>query len=116
MHKLVILIGPMSAVPDFDELWPEFLHKAEAMPGLRREVTSRVEEFLFGDQLYELVHELYFDSLREAQEAMASVEGRAAGKLLQHMTRGQITLFFADHNQDDLENIRKYQTGRTEDA
>jgi hypothetical protein len=41
--------------------------------------------------------------------AMASPQGRAAGKLLQAMTRGQLTLYLADHKEDDLENILKFK-------
>jgi uncharacterized protein (TIGR02118 family) len=109
MHKLVILIEPLDDWQAFEAAWPEFLHQAEAMPGLRREATSRVDEFLYGANLCAQIHELYFDSLEAAQMAMASPEGRAAGRLLQKMTGGHVTLFFADHKEDNLENIRKYR-------
>jgi hypothetical protein len=55
------------------------------------------------------MHELYFENLQAAQQAMASEQGRAAGKLLQVMTGGRMTLFFADHKEDDLNNIQKYR-------
>ena len=109
MHKLVILIESLDESGTYDQDWPEFLHLAESMPGLIRETTSRVEIFLYGQRPYELMHELYFESLEDAQQAMASPQGSAAGKLLQRMTRGHLTLFFADHKEDDLENIRRYQ-------
>jgi uncharacterized protein (TIGR02118 family) len=111
MHKLVILIEPLENWQDFEDLWPEFLHHAEEMPGLLREATSRVEMFLFGATQYAQMHELFFDSLEEAQRAMASPDGRAAGKLLQQMTRGKMCLFFAEYKEDSLENIRKYRGG-----
>jgi hypothetical protein len=56
-----------------------------------------------------MIHELYFDSLDAAQRAMASPHGRSAGQLLQKMTLGRMVLFFADHKEDELENIHKHQ-------
>jgi uncharacterized protein (TIGR02118 family) len=107
MHKLVILIEPVEDWAAFEDTWPEFLHRVESLPELRRESTSRVERYLYGRTTYEMVHELYFDSLEAAQQAMSSPAGNAAGQLLQGMTHGRMVLFFADHKEDALENIRK---------
>jgi hypothetical protein len=78
------------------------------MPGLQREATCRVENLLFGQQEYILLHELFFNSVSEIHKAMSSDEGKAAGQLLQKMTGGRMTLLVADHKEDHLENIRKY--------
>ncbi|HEX9028433.1 MAG TPA: EthD family reductase [Anaerolineales bacterium] len=110
MHKLVILIESSADWNRVEESWPEYLHQAEAMPGLRREATSRVEQFLYGAHSYALTHELFFDSLEAARQAMASPQGKAAGRLLQTMTAGQVILFFADHLEDDLNHIRQYRS------
>jgi hypothetical protein len=40
---------------------------------------------------------------------MSSPDGQAAGGLLQQMTGGRMSLFIADHKEDDLENIRRYR-------
>jgi len=109
MHKLVILIEPLEDWDTFEETWPTFLHLVESMPALQREAISRVEGFLYGEIAYAHMHELFFENLQAAQEAMASEQGRAAGKLLQAMTGGRMTLFFADHKEDDLDNIQKYR-------
>ena len=109
MHKLVILIEPPDDWAAFDDTWPQFLHHAEGMPGLRREATSHVDAFLYGDRTYTLMHELFFDTLEQAQQAMVSVEGRQAGQILQALSRGRMTLFFADHKEDDLENIKRFK-------
>jgi uncharacterized protein (TIGR02118 family) len=116
MHKLVIQIEPLDDWSDFEERWPQFLHLVESMPGLLREATCRVDAFLYGDKPLAMIHELYFDSLEAAQQAMASPEGNAAGRLLQVMTHGQMTLFFADHKEDDIENLRKYRPASDEEA
>ena len=112
MNKLIILIEPPDDWEVFDDTWPQFLHHAENMPGLRREATSRVDTFLYGDRTYAMMHELFFDSLDAAQQAMASPEGRQAGRILQEMSRGRMVLFFADHKEDDLENIKKMKVER----
>ena len=108
MHKLVILIESSVDRGAFDAAWPAFLRSAEQMPGLLREATSQVEAVLFGSRSYTMIHELYFASREAAQEAMASPAGREAGRLLQIMTSGKLALLFADHKEDDLENIRKH--------
>lgn len=109
MYKLIILIEDQDDWERFDAAWPQFLHEAERMPGLQREVTSRVGTVLFGNAPYVLIHELYFDSQQAAQQAMASEPGSRAGHILQQITKGRMTLLFADHREDDIENIRRYQ-------
>lgn len=109
MHKLVILIGALEDWQTFENQWPNFLHLVERMPGLRREATSRVESFLYGDTPFTQMHELFFDTQAELEQALSSDEGRAAGKLLQHITGGKISLFVADYKEDYLENILKFR-------
>jgi hypothetical protein len=93
----------------FDEMWPEFLHVSERMPGLIMEATCRVESTIYGDYNPTLVHELYFNSVEDIKNAMKSPEGRSAGALLQQMTGGRMSLIIADHKEDKIENIRRYQ-------
>lgn len=109
MYKLIILVESTS-IPGFHNFWPRFLHAAESIPGLRRESTSRINQVLYGDVQYALVHELYFDSLPALQAGLASPSGKEAGRLLQDMTGGRVKLLIADHSEDDLENIRRYRT------
>ena len=109
MHKLVILIEPLENWELFEAGFPEFLHLAEEMPGLLRETIGRVEDHLYGRFRVQQVHELYFESREAAEKAMASPTGRAAGRLLQRITDGHVVLFFSDHMEDELENIRLYK-------
>lgn len=109
MYKLVILIEAPDDMQAFEAQWPEFLHLVEEMPGLRREATSQVERFLYGDDAYFQVHELFFESMVEAEQAMASSQGQAAGRLLQKMTGGRMALFIADHKEDDLARISQFK-------
>lgn len=108
MYKLVILIPLPEDSRQFEQRWPEFLAEAERMPGLIRETTSRVDRVVYGDFPVQLIHELYFDSLKLAAEAMGSIEGKRAGKILQEITKGKVGLLLADHTQDELSNIRKH--------
>jgi hypothetical protein len=107
--KVVILIEPPDDPGLFEDRWPEFLHHVEALPGLRREATSRVDHYLFGPLPIFQMHELFFDSFPAAQAALASPAGQNAGRLLQAMTGGRMALFFADHKEDDLANIARYK-------
>jgi len=110
MYKLVILIEPLEDSSAFESSWPDFLHHSERMPGLRREATSRVDAVIFGQIPVAFMHELFFDNAADAQQALSSLHGRQAGKVLQQITQGKMTLFFADHKEDELANIRRYQT------
>jgi uncharacterized protein (TIGR02118 family) len=108
MYKLVIWIGALEDWPAFHRTWPEFLHLAEQMPGLRREATSRVGRILYGTEKPAWVHELFFDTQAELQQAMETPSGQAAGRLLQKITGGRMSLFIAEHSEDNIENIRRY--------
>jgi uncharacterized protein (TIGR02118 family) len=110
MYKLVILIEPQDFSAEFDRRWPEFLAKAEQLPGLRREVTSHVDRVLSGAMSAHMIHELHFDSLKAAGEAMASPQGQAAGAMLQEISGGKVTLMLADHAQDELAHIQRHRT------
>jgi len=108
MHKLVILIEMLENWQEFESRWPEFLHLVEILPGLQREATSRVEHFLYGNTPVAQMHELFFKTQAEAEQALMTPAGQAAGRLLQQITGGRLLLFFAEHKEDDLENIRKF--------
>lgn len=110
-YKFVIMIEPLEDWDAFEARWPEFLRLVEAMPGLRREATSRVEQVLFGKPVYERMHELFFDDRAATEAALASSSGQAAGRLLQHITGGRMLLLFAEHHEDDLPHILKYRGG-----
>lgn len=109
MMKLVILIEPPDDLDAFEALWPEYLHRAEAMPGLRREAISRIDHHIFGAKRYFHMHELYFDSLADAEQALASQVGQLAGGLLQQISGGRMTLFFADHREDEASNLQRFK-------
>ena len=110
MHKLIILIPSQVIGTAFHDGWPKFLHNAEAMPGLIREATVQVQSALYGESQIGIIHELFFDSQADLQEAMASTAGLEAGLILQKLTNGQMTLLVAEHNEDDIENLRGYRT------
>lgn len=111
MHKLVILIAPQTDPQAFQSQWPLFVRQSEAMPGLRRVASSQVQNFLFGEQSCVQMHELFFDSGEAALDALSSPEGQQAGRLLQEITGGQVTLFLAEHREDDMKRLRKFRFG-----
>ena len=109
MYKLMIIIPPHVEEPVLNASWPDFLHAAESMPGLLREASVRVTASLFGTQEIGMVHELFFETLAELQDAMRSPEGLAAGQIIQQLTQGQMTLLIAEHREDEIENLRLYR-------
>lgn len=109
MYKLIILIESIPDTSEFESLWPQFLARAEAMPGLRRETTSWPSGVFYGEVPVALIHELYFDSQEALKQAMESPQGQAAGQMLQRLTTGKMTLLLAHHLEDELENIRPYR-------
>lgn len=109
MYKLVILIEPLDDWASFETQWPRFLHLVESLDGLRREATGRVQQFLFGRCPVAQTHELYFDSYAELEQALSSAPGQEAGRLIQQITGGRLSLFIAEHKEDDMVNILKYR-------
>jgi uncharacterized protein (TIGR02118 family) len=113
MHKLIILIESPENEADFEERWPEFISLSAMIPGLRRETTSRVTYKMFGNSLYSLIHELYFDSADAIRQALNSPIGTQAGKTLQRITQGHVVLLIAEHLEDDPS---RYATGIPPDS
>lgn len=114
MHKLVILIDTPPDDDRFDAGWPAFLQHAEQMPGLVRETTSRVTFVLYGDRQPSLIHELHFASRVSLEQAMQSEHGQQAGQVLQRITGGRFSLFFADHHEDSAENLARTRTEKND--
>jgi len=108
MYKLMILIPSNIEEPVLNAGWPEFLQAAESMPGLQREASIRVVTSLYGKQEIGMIHELFFETLADLQEAMRSPEGLATGQIIQQLTEGQMTLLIAEHREDDIENLSQY--------
>jgi hypothetical protein len=109
MYKVMIIVPPNIITPDFDAGWPEFLHQAESMPGLLREATVRVAGSLYGSHEIDMIHELYFETLVDLQNAMSSPAGLAAGQIIQQLTQGKMTLLIAEHREDNIENLRRFR-------
>lgn len=109
MYKLIIIIETPDDPQQFDEIWPIFLKQAEKMPGLIREATVRVTNKVFGNYNISMIHELYFESSEALQNAMISPQGQTSGQVLQRITNGRMALLTAEHREDDLVNIRKFQ-------
>lgn len=109
MYKLIIVIEKQAIRGKFDDLWPRFLYHAERMPGLVREASSRIEDVLVGDVSLGLVHELFFETQDALQNAMVSSHGQEAGKILQEIAGGALSLMIAEHKEDSIENLLKYR-------
>jgi hypothetical protein len=113
MFKLVIIIQPEIDQQTFFDGWPEFLNQAEQMPGLERIVTAPVHVHLTGDYQPLMVHELIFDTQQALEKALVSEPGVAAGKVLQKVTGGAVTLVTAGHMEESSENLRTYRARTT---
>jgi hypothetical protein len=113
MHKLVILIEPLKNADEFHSLWPEFLSHAEHMPALLREASSQVESTLFGERVYAQMHELYFATQSELQQALDSEPGQKAGRILHQITRDRLSLFTAECKEESGDSLRQFQAARS---
>lgn len=109
MHKLIIQIPATEKLPEFDVLWPEFLHLVEQMPGLQREATSHIQHVVYGRLDCSMIHELFFQDYEALAAGLDSVAGRRAAGILHRLTRQQAILMIADHKEDNLENIQRYR-------
>jgi len=109
MFKLIILIEPEIKQETFFEGWPLFLEQAEQLPGLKKFVTAPVHQAMYGSYSPLMVHELHFESQPALEAALASEHGTAAGKILQAITGGKVSLLMAAHLEDSGENLRRFR-------
>jgi len=101
MHKLMILFKRSADSLDVETRWSnEFVKQAEAMPGLRRVSVSRVVGGPSGEVDLQMVHEFYFDDLQALQQALASPEGKIAGKALMSFAAEHVTICFVEHMEE----------------
>lgn len=102
MHKLMVIFRRLGDTLNMEERWSqEFVPLAEKMPGLRRIAVSRIIERPDGLVDTHMIHELYFDDLQAARAAMVSAEGQAAGRALMSFAAGRVSLYLADHREDE---------------
>jgi uncharacterized protein (TIGR02118 family) len=102
MHKLMLVFRRLGDTLKMEERWSqEFVPLAEKMPGLRRIAVSRIKERPDGLVDTHMIHELYFDDLPAARSAMVSAEGQAAGRALMSFASGRVSMYLAEHREDD---------------
>ena len=101
MYKLVALFTRPADSEAFDAGFNIFLPLADALPGLRKVVVSHAHGGPEGGTSYHLMHELLFDDLAAVREAMASEAGLAAARQLWAFAAENVTLFFADHLEEE---------------
>lgn len=97
MIKLIALYRKPDDVEAFERHYFE-VHAplASKMPGLRRMEVARITGSPAGKSDYHLVAELYFDDRAAGDAAMASPEGRAAGKDLMGFAGKWVHLMWAE--------------------
>lgn len=97
MVKLVALYKTPADPQAFDQHYRE-VHAplAARMPGLKRMEVARITGSPGGQSPFYLVAEMYFDSAEDLQAALASPEGRAAGKDLMTFARDLVSLHIAE--------------------
>jgi len=102
MHKLMLIFRRLGDTLKMEERWSqEFVPLAEKMPGLRRIAVSRIKERPDGLVDTHMIHELFFDDLQAARTAMVSAEGQAAGRALMSFASGRVSLYLAEHREDE---------------
>jgi len=101
MIKLVALFTHPADSAAFDLGFSRWLPLSEAMPGLRRVAVSHVQGSPDGAAPYYLMHEMFFDDFPAAHAAMSSPDGEAAARLLWAFAGDCVTLFFADHLEEN---------------
>lgn len=97
MVKLVAVYRKPADVAAFDQYFAE-IHAplARKMPGLRRLEVARITGAPGGDSDLHQIVDMYFDSADDLQAALASPEGRAAGKDVGNFARRLVSLHIAE--------------------
>jgi uncharacterized protein (TIGR02118 family) len=96
MYKLVAIYKKPEDTQAFDEHYFNIhLPLASKMPGLRKAEISKIVGSPMGQSDYYLLAEMYFDDMASLENAMASAEGKAAGKDLMGFAGKLVNMMFA---------------------
>lgn len=97
MVKLVVLYKKPSDVAAFEKHYREIhLPLARKMPGIRRMDVSHVTGSPGGEAKYYMMAEIYFDTKESMMAALASPEGKAAGKDIMKVAGDIMHMMFAE--------------------
>jgi len=95
--KLIVLYKKPADTKAFDDHYFNIhVPLAEKMPGLIKSSYSRITGSPMGQPGFYLMAELTFDSQEALQQALASPEGRAAGKDVMGFAGDLVHMMFAD--------------------
>lgn len=97
MVKLVALYKKPADVAAFEKHYRE-VHTplARKMPGLKRLEVSHITGSPAGEAKFHLLAEMYFESHEAMKAALASPEGKAAGKDVMSFAGDLVHMMFAD--------------------
>lgn len=97
MVKLIALYKKPADTAAFDNHYRE-VHTplAKKMPGLRKLEVMRITGAPGGEAKFYLVAEMYFDNMDALKAALASPEGKAAGKDVMSFAGDLVHMMFAE--------------------
>jgi uncharacterized protein (TIGR02118 family) len=97
MIKLIALYREPADIQAFEDHYTEkHTPLIQKMPGLKKLEVSRVNNALAGDARYYLIASMYFENEDTLNAALASPEGKAAGKDLMDFAAGIVSLLVAE--------------------
>jgi uncharacterized protein (TIGR02118 family) len=97
MIKLIALYREPADIQAFEDHYKEkHTPLIQKMPGLKKLEVSRVNNALAGDARYYLIASMYFENEDTLNAALASPEGKAAGKDLMDFAAGIVSLLVAE--------------------
>lgn len=104
MHKLVLHFRKPKDLFEFETRWSnDFVSVAESMPGIQRVALTRYVQRISGDEELYMTHEFFFVDAESALQALTSPEGQAAGKALMGFSGDRVSVYLAEHLQEDKE-------------
>jgi hypothetical protein len=113
MYQMVIILPATLDLKKFDEGWPEFLEKAEQMPGLIQESVTRFDQVLFGEGNIQRFYSFSFNDRESLEQALTTEVGEKAGNILHIISNGNITILSGEYQTDTMNRINSFssQTG-----
>ncbi len=97
MVKLIALYKKPSDIEAFDDHYNnKHTPLIKKMPGLRKLEVSKITGAIGGEARFYILAEMYFESEDALNAAMASPEGKAAGKDLMDFAGGLVQMMIAE--------------------
>jgi uncharacterized protein (TIGR02118 family) len=97
MVKLIALYKTPAEIEEFEKQYFEtYTPLVEKIPGLLKSEVAKLSGLQGQESTFYMMTEMYFEDMDRLNEAMASAEGKAAGRNLMNFAKDYAVMFYGE--------------------